>query len=58
MNNRSMGLLIAMLALFNVGAFISLVFSIGRDSGNILPTLAWLIGIDGFGFWLLRKLRE
>ena len=58
MNNRSLGLLIAMLALFNVGAVISLVFALGRADGNVLSTLAWMLGINVFGFWLLRQLRE
>ena len=58
MNSRSLGLLIAMLALFNVGAVISLIFSLGRGTGNTLSTLAWLVAVDAFGFWLLRRLRD
>ncbi|WP_293912131.1 hypothetical protein [Deinococcus sp.] len=58
MNNRSLGLLIAMLALFNVGAVISLIFALGHGDWHGLSTLAWMLGIDAFGFWLLRQLRD
>lgn len=58
MNHRITGLLIVLLVLLNIGGVISLGLTLGRGDLSGLSSLAWLLGLDGLGFWLLRQLRE
>ncbi|GAA4017147.1 hypothetical protein GCM10022631_32180 [Deinococcus rubellus] len=58
MNNRVVGLMVALLVLLNVGGVIVVMLSLGRGDWRGLGTLAWVLGLDLAGFWLLRQLRK
>lgn len=58
MNNRVVGLMVALLVLLNVGGAVGVLLSLGRGDWRGLITLAWVLGLDVAGFWLLRQLRE
>ena len=50
--------MVALLVLLNVGGVIGVMLSLGRGDWTGLGTLAWVLGLDVAGFWLLRQLRE
>jgi len=50
--------MVALLVLLNVGGAASVLLSLGRGDWGGLGTLAWVLGLDLAGFWLLRQLRE
>lgn len=50
--------MVALLVLLNIGGVIGVMLSLGRGDWGGLGTLAWVLGLDLAGFWLLRQLRE
>ncbi|WP_202630402.1 hypothetical protein [Deinococcus alpinitundrae] len=58
MNSRVVGWMVALLVLLNVGGAASVLLSLGRGDWGGLGTLAWVLGLDVAGFWLLRQLRD